>query len=107
MIHIQGINDQIDGLEDFVSVGWIGVNMKPAEHLVCALITKWIYVYTNFISKQVHMSLRMYHIVKNFGGKEVGGLVLKTSSFGRENFGRLSIHTEGNQDGAEKLLIKL
>jgi len=44
MIHIPGIHDQIDGLEDFVSVGWIGVSMKPAKHLVCALITKWIYV---------------------------------------------------------------
>ena len=55
MIHIQGIHDQIDGLDDFVSVGWIGVNMKPAKHLVCALITKWIYVYSNFLSKQVCM----------------------------------------------------
>ena len=41
--HIQGIHDQIDGLEDFVSAGWIGINMKPAKHLVSGLITKWIY----------------------------------------------------------------
>ena len=107
MIHIPGIHDQIDGLEDFVGVGWIGVSMKPAKHLVCALITKWIYVYSNFISKQVHMCLRMYHIVKNFGGKKVGGLVPQTSSFSRETFDRLSIQTEGNQGEAEKLLIKL
>jgi len=40
-------------LDDFVSVGWIGVNMKPAKHLVCALVTKWIYIYTNFLTKQV------------------------------------------------------
>ena len=52
-IPIQGIHDQINGLDDFVSVGWIGVNMKPAKHLVCALITKWIYVYTSFLTKQV------------------------------------------------------
>ena len=77
MIHIQGIHDQIDGPEDFVSVGWIGVNMKPAKNLVCALITKWTYVYSNFLIKQAHMCLRMYRIVKNFGGKEVGGLVPK------------------------------
>ena len=60
MIHIQGIHDQIDGLDDFVSVGWIGVNMKPAKHLVCALITKWIYVYTNFLTKQVCVYVCMY-----------------------------------------------
>ena len=52
-IRTQGIHDQINGLDDFVSVGWIGVNMKPAKHLVCALITKWIYVYTSFLTKQV------------------------------------------------------
>ena len=68
--------------------------MKPAKYLVCALITKWIYVYSNFISKQVHMCLRMYHIVKNFGGKEVGGLVPKICNFGRETFDRLSIHIQ-------------
>ena len=53
------------------------------------------------------MCLRVYRIVKNFSGKEVGGLVPQTSSFGRDTFGRLSIHTEGNQGEAEKLLIKL
>ena len=53
------------------------------------------------------MCIAMYCKVKNFSGKEVGGLVPKTSSFGRENCGRLSIHTEGNQGEAEKLLIKL
>jgi len=52
--------------------------MKPAKHLVCALITKWIYVYSNFLSKQVQkMCLRMYRIIKIFGGKKVGGLVPK------------------------------
>ena len=51
---MQGIHDQINGLDDFVGVGWIGVNMKPAKHLVCALITKWIYVYTSFLTKQVN-----------------------------------------------------
>ena len=64
MIHIQGIHDQIDGLDDFVSVGWIGVNMKPAKNLVCALITKWIYVYSNFLSKQVCIYV---YVLKNVG----------------------------------------
>ena len=53
IVTIQDIHDQIIELDDFVSVGWIGVNMKPAKHLVCALITKWIYIYTNFLTKQV------------------------------------------------------
>ena len=30
-ISIQGIHDQINGLDDFVSVSWNGVNMKPAK----------------------------------------------------------------------------
>ena len=28
---MQGIHDQINGLDDFVSISWNGVNMKPAK----------------------------------------------------------------------------
>ncbi|XP_065904492.1 dynein axonemal heavy chain 9-like [Dysidea avara] len=51
------IHDQIFEVDDFVSVGWIGVNMKPAKHLVCAFITKWIHTYTSFLTKQTKLAL--------------------------------------------------
>ena len=53
VVIVQDIYDLIAELDDFVNVGWIGVNMKPAKHLVCALISKWIHTYTSFLTKQV------------------------------------------------------
>ena len=49
----QTARDEIQALQDWCDVGWMRVNMRPIKQVLGTYASKWMFVYTKYLSDQV------------------------------------------------------
>ncbi|XP_066025345.1 uncharacterized protein [Pocillopora verrucosa] len=53
----QTARDEIYNLQDWCDVGWMRVNMRPIKQVLGTYASKWMFVYTKYLSDQVSSTL--------------------------------------------------
>ena len=54
----QTTHDEIEALQDWSDVGWTRVNMRPIKQVLRTYASKWMFVYTKYLSDQVSSTLK-------------------------------------------------
>ena len=55
------IQEEIQGLPTSVTIGWIHINAKPIKQALSTWVTKWIYLFTNYLSNKVNNNINNLH----------------------------------------------
>ena len=56
--------DQLNNIEDYVTVGWLMVNVRPIKHVLKSLVSKWKYQFTCYLANRVsvHTVCTIWHL---------------------------------------------
>nr|WAQ15579.1 axonemal dynein heavy chain E [Halisarca dujardinii] len=49
----EGFKEQLNNIDDYVTVGWLMVNVRPVKHVLQSLVSKWKYQFTCFLANRV------------------------------------------------------
>ena len=56
------IQEEIHALPTTATIGWIRINSKPIKQALSTWVTKWIYLFTNYLSNKVITTMNDLHV---------------------------------------------